>query len=65
MNQHDVMTLEEVAELLRCSSRHLQNIRKVHGFPTPVVLGKMTVRYLRRDIEQFILGGGLQEGSKA
>ena len=58
------MTLDEVAEMLRCSTRHLQTIRKQDGFPKAVVLGKSVVRYIRTDIETFLRNGGFAARTK-
>jgi predicted DNA-binding transcriptional regulator AlpA len=63
MNQNELMKLDDVAEMLRCSTRHLQKIRKQHGFPKSVVLGKSVVRYLRSDIEKFVRSGGFNGGA--
>ena len=60
MNNRDLMTIKEVAEMLRCSTRHLQIIRKRENFPKSVVLGKSTVRYIREDIEEFLRSGGFR-----
>ena len=62
--QHDLMKLKEVAEMMRCSERHLQSIRKREGFPKPVTLGDSTVRFLRTEIEAFICNGGFREVKK-
>ena len=62
MNQSDLMKLDEVAEMLRCSTRHLQTIRKKEGFPKPIRLGQSAVRYLRADIEKFLRNGGFTGG---
>ncbi len=61
MQQKDLMKLREVAEILRCSERHLQSMRKRKGFPSPVSLGDSTVRFLRKDIETFLNNGGFRE----
>jgi predicted DNA-binding transcriptional regulator AlpA len=62
MKKEDLMTLEEVAEFFQCSTRHLQEIRKMDRFPKAIVLGKTLVRYLRSEIEKFLLNGGLKGG---
>ena len=63
MDQNDVMKLDEVAEMMRCSTRHLQTIRKEEGFPKPIKLGQSVVRYLRADIENFLQNGGFTGGA--
>ena len=63
MNQNELMKLDEVAEMLRCSTRHLQTIRKEEGFPKPIKLGQSVVRYLRTDIEHFVRSGGFNGGA--
>ena len=60
MQQKDLMTLDELSELFRCSKRHLQELRKMAGFPKPVRGGVRLVRYLRAEIEQFISNGGIR-----
>lgn len=54
------MKLKEVADMLRCSERHLQSMRKREGFPSPISLGDSTVRFLRKDIENFVNKGGFR-----
>lgn len=61
IQQQDLMKLKEVAEMLRCSERHLQSMRKREGFPSPISLGDSTVRFLRKDIETFLNNGGFRE----
>ena len=62
--EHDLMTLREIEERLRCSERHLRTIRKREDFPVPVWVGKRAVRYRRAEIEGFVQSGGLRGGSK-
>jgi predicted DNA-binding transcriptional regulator AlpA len=64
MNHGDIMKLDEVAEMLRCSTRHLQTIRKKDGFPKAVVIGDSVVRYIRADIESFLRNGGFAVRTK-
>jgi len=61
MQQQDLMKLKEVAEMMRCSERHLQVMRKREGFPQPISLGGSIVRFLRKEIEAFICNGGFRE----
>ena len=56
----DLMTLDELSGLFRCSKRHLQDLRKRSEFPAPVRCGVRMVRYRRSDIEEFISNGGVQ-----
>lgn len=60
IQQNDLMKLKEVADMLRCSERHLQSMRKREGFPSPISLGDSTVRFLRKDIENFVNKGGFR-----
>ena len=55
----ELWTLKETADFLRCSQRHLQDLRKQNGFPQGVVLGQSTIRYVAADMEEWVLAGGL------
>lgn len=61
MQKQDLMKLKEVAEMFRCSERHLQSLRKREGFPNAISLGDSTVRFLRKDIETFLYSGGFRK----
>jgi excisionase family DNA binding protein len=56
----ELMTIEQVAEYLGISQRHLQDIRKSEYFPKPIRIGKTKVRFLVDEINQFIAEGGVK-----
>lgn len=60
MNTH-LLNLEELANFLRISKRHLQVIRKDSSFPNPVLLGQNKVCYLMSDIQDWICNGGVKD----
>lgn len=60
MSDHDAcdkvcLTVKEVAQLLRVSTRHVWSLVKQGNFPDPIRLGKC-VRWRKEDIERLIRG---------
>ena len=51
-----MMTIPDVADRLKCSERHLTNLRKRNEMPQPVKLGAL-VRWPRAQIEEWIDAG--------
>jgi predicted DNA-binding transcriptional regulator AlpA len=52
------MTIQQVAEALQCSDRHIFDLRKEEKIPKPTTLGKKKgVRWSRRVIEEWIDAG--------
>tara|TARA_E500000331_G_C17259263_1_gene714493 strand:+ start:180 stop:359 length:180 start_codon:yes stop_codon:yes gene_type:complete len=56
----DLMTIEQLADYLGVSLRHLQNIRKSEYFPQPIKIGKTKVRFIVDEINKFINEGGIR-----
>ena len=52
----ELLTTREVADLLKVSERHVQNLVKHGTLPKPIVLGR-SVRFRPRDIRRFLNGG--------
>lgn len=50
------LTIQDVAELLRCSDRHVTKLRKTRRIPEPVKLGAI-VRWPSRVIQEWIDAG--------
>lgn len=59
VDSEDLLSLSDVAEMLRVSTRHLLDLRKDSSFPQPVRLGIRRVAFRRTDIVRFINSGGL------
>jgi excisionase family DNA binding protein len=51
-----LITAQDVARLLKCSDRHVTNLRRDGRMPPPVKLGT-SVRWPRRTIEEWISAG--------
>ena len=51
-----MLDTRDVARLLKCSGRHVANLRKAGFMPLPVKLGA-SVRWPRRVIEEWIAAG--------
>ena len=56
----ELLTRKEVADLLKVSERHVQNLVRRGEFPKPINLGRR-VLFRPRDIRRF-LNGGADEG---
>jgi predicted DNA-binding transcriptional regulator AlpA len=56
----ELMTIDQVADYLGVSLRHLQNLRKTEYFPKPIKIGKTKVRFLVDEINKFVREGGVQ-----
>lgn len=54
-NLEPTLTTKEVAALLKCSERHVQNAVKRGELPTPIRVGR-TVRFPRNDIRNILNG---------
>jgi predicted DNA-binding transcriptional regulator AlpA len=53
-----MMTIQDVANALQCSDRHVTDLRKENRIPQPVILGKRKgVRWPRHVIEEWIASG--------
>ena len=50
------LTIRDVANLIKCSDRHITTLRKTRKIPQPVKLGA-SVRWPRRLIEDWIDAG--------
>jgi excisionase family DNA binding protein len=48
-------TLKEVAQMMKVSERHIQNLVKRHEFPNPFQLGR-SIRFRPSDIRFFLNG---------
>jgi predicted DNA-binding transcriptional regulator AlpA len=59
MNSERLLSLTETAEMLRVSTRYLQDMRKQRDFPSSVILGKVKKAYRECDIHHFIVTKGL------
>ena len=59
-----LINLTDLANYLGISIRQLQNIRKNKSFPSAVKLGKTKVAYRLCDIDEWISGGGINEGAE-
>ena len=55
----ELLSLQEVAEYLQVSIRHLLNLRSGGSFPSPVKVGKSKILFRKNDINQFIQNGGV------
>ena len=57
MNKHEsdfkLLTIEEVAELLHVTSRHVSNLVKRKALPQPIRLGR-SVRFRQSDIRAIL-----------
>jgi excisionase family DNA binding protein len=51
-----LLTVEDVAALLYCSTKHVIRLFQAGEFPKPVMLGKRR-RWRRADIEQWVADG--------
>lgn len=58
INQRLTLSKKEVADLLGCSVRTLERLRKKRAFPSPIKLGGR-VLYRLADIEQFVAAGSM------
>jgi excisionase family DNA binding protein len=56
IDQEGMLTIPDVAGLLRCTDRHVYNLRKRGEIPQPVKLGE-NVRWPREVIAQWIRDG--------
>jgi excisionase family DNA binding protein len=56
-NETLMMTIPQVAEALQCSDRHIANLRKRGQIPQPATVGMRNVRWLRRQILEWIENG--------
>ena len=50
---HELLTIGEVARLLRCSPAHVRRLLTAQRLPKPIRLGALS-RWRRCDIEQWI-----------
>lgn len=55
-NEPVLLTVQQVAQLLNCSTRHVYRLADRSAMPQPVRLG-MLVRWRRDEIEQWITAG--------
>ena len=53
------MNLDELAQILRVSIRHLQDLRKTESFPSPATSEGAGIVYRKSDIMKFIEKGGV------
>jgi excisionase family DNA binding protein len=51
-----LLTVESVAEMLACSTRHVRRLADGGRMPAPVRLGAL-IRWRRADIEEWIAAG--------
>lgn len=51
-----MLSAQDVAKLLQCSDKHVNNLRRQGRIPSPVKLGALT-RWPRRDIENWVAAG--------
>jgi excisionase family DNA binding protein len=56
INQSLMLSIQDVAELLKCSDRHIANMRNEGRMPPCIKLGTL-VRWPRKTIEEWIVGG--------
>lgn len=52
--QNDLLTLEQIAALLGCSTRAIYSERVRGVFPEPIRVGKRLVRWPRSAIESYL-----------
>ena len=52
-----MLTIQDVAKLIKSSDRHVTNLRKQRRIPEPAIVGKRNVRWPRNVIEDWILAG--------
>jgi excisionase family DNA binding protein len=51
-----ILTVDDVAALLRCSSRHVRRLAAGGRIPRPIKLGVL-LRWLKADVDQWISAG--------
>jgi prophage regulatory protein len=58
-----LLTIEDVADMLRVSVATVHRLRSDHQFPRPLVLGKRTTRWRESDVAEYLesLCGGSNE----
>ncbi|GAA0511297.1 hypothetical protein GCM10009414_21200 [Tatumella terrea] len=61
MQQSDLMTQEEVFSVIGKKRVALYRLRKEKGFPEPVL--QYPSRYVRADVENWLLTGGVNRAS--
>ena len=59
-----MLSTQDVAKLLKCSDRHVTNLRREGRMPLPVKLGTL-VRWPRKEIEDWIAAGCPALGGQA
>lgn len=63
-SQSPLLDVADVAELLRCSKRHVRKLQGDGQLPTPLRLGKKLVRFRRSDIERWLAADEPREVSR-
>jgi predicted DNA-binding transcriptional regulator AlpA len=58
----EFLTVQELAEILKCSDRHITHLRAIGAVPKPVKLGSL-VRWHRKQIEDWVRDGSPQAES--
>jgi excisionase family DNA binding protein len=56
VNETIMLSIQDVARLMQCSDRHVNNLRKSGRMPQPVKLGTL-VRWPQKTIEEWIQAG--------
>ena len=53
----ELLTVDDVATMLCCSSKHVHRLRDRGAMPQPVKLGNHLVRWRRADVLDWIIDG--------